>query len=206
MFERLKAKKEIKKRNSPLEDFDQKLDHLNRLLKKSELLSPPKRDAIYSKIGDLYKEKAGRGEDVKEVCGPIVKAIESYTQSGEIRKARRLLNKTYRVGNSILSRSIISWHFEAAGDIIGEEKTKKLEYEIERESRRRKGKSETRRLGRYFPPTTAIIGLIGGLFFLSTNMTGNVIGLNQSTGNILGAVLLCVGLVGSLFWFRIRKR
>ena len=52
--------------------------------------------------------------------------------------------------------------------------------------------------------TTAIIGLIGGLFFLSSNFTGNVIGLNQSTGNILGAVLLVGGLVGSLFWFRSR--
>jgi len=54
--------------------------------------------------------------------------------------------------------------------------------------------------------TTSIIGILGGIFFLSSNITGNVIGLNQSTGNILGVVLLCVGLVGSFFWFKNRKK
>ena len=54
--------------------------------------------------------------------------------------------------------------------------------------------------------TIAIIGLIGGLFFLSSNFTGNVIGLNQSIGNILAAVLLIVGLVAGFFWVRSRKK
>lgn len=48
--------------------------------------------------------------------------------------------------------------------------------------------------------TTAIVGIVVGLFFLSENITGDVIGsLNTSTSNIIGVVLLLVGLVGAFF-------
>ena len=53
--------------------------------------------------------------------------------------------------------------------------------------------------------TTGIIGLMGGLFFLTSKITGNVIGLKQSTEGVLGVVLLVVGLVGSFFWFKNKK-
>jgi len=52
-----------------------------------------------------------------------------------------------------------------------------------------------------------IIGLLGGIFFLSFNMTGNVIAnMTNSTSNLIGAVLILVGLTGSFFWFRNSKR
>lgn len=51
----------------------------------------------------------------------------------------------------------------------------------------------------------SILSSIGGLFFLSSNITGNVISsLNTSTSNIIGAVLLLIGLVGAFFWFKNR--
>jgi hypothetical protein len=51
----------------------------------------------------------------------------------------------------------------------------------------------------------AVISLIVGIFFLSPNLTGNVIGnITNSTSNIIGAVLLLVGIVGAFFWFRNR--
>ena len=51
-----------------------------------------------------------------------------------------------------------------------------------------------------------ILSIFGGIFFLSSNLTGNVIGtMTNSTSNILGAVLLVIGLTGSFFWIR-RKR
>ena len=51
----------------------------------------------------------------------------------------------------------------------------------------------------------AIIGLVSGLFFLSNNFTGNVIGsLNQTSSNIIGAALFLVGIVGAFFYFRRR--
>lgn len=51
--------------------------------------------------------------------------------------------------------------------------------------------------------TIATLGILGGLFFLSTNITGNVIAtLNPSTSNIIGACLLVLGIVGAAFFFR----
>ncbi len=52
-----------------------------------------------------------------------------------------------------------------------------------------------------------IAGILGGLFFLSPNFTGNVIGnLNQASSNWLGVVLLVAGLVAGFFWLKGRKR
>ena len=52
--------------------------------------------------------------------------------------------------------------------------------------------------------TTAIIGIIGGIFFLSSNITGNVIGLNQTSSNWIGGVLFLIGLVGAFAYFKKR--
>ncbi|MDO8528847.1 MAG: hypothetical protein Q7S06_03070 [Nanoarchaeota archaeon] len=50
-------------------------------------------------------------------------------------------------------------------------------------------------------PLGAIIGLASGLFFLSSNLTGNVIGnLTNTTSSIIGAVLFVGGLVAAFFW------
>lgn len=46
----------------------------------------------------------------------------------------------------------------------------------------------------------AIAGVLGGLFFLSTNITGNAIAnMTNSTSSILSAVLLVIGLVAGAF-------
>lgn len=67
------------------------------------------------------------------------------------------------------------------------------------------GKRESRGLEGKTAAATAIIGLIGGLFFLSSNLTGNVIGsLNQTSSNVLGAVFFLVGIVGAFFYFKRR--
>jgi len=53
--------------------------------------------------------------------------------------------------------------------------------------------------------TVAVIGILGGIFFLSPNITGNVIGNSSSTGNMAGIVLFVLGLVGALFYFKRKK-
>jgi hypothetical protein len=51
--------------------------------------------------------------------------------------------------------------------------------------------------------TTAIIGLFGSIFFLSFNLTGNVISdLSIKTSNLTGIVLFLVGLVAAFLYFR----
>ena len=50
------------------------------------------------------------------------------------------------------------------------------------------------------------IGIIGALFFLSSNFTGNAIGnMTNSTSSIIGAVLLVIGLVSGYFWVKGKK-
>ena len=52
----------------------------------------------------------------------------------------------------------------------------------------------------------AIVGILGGIFFLSSNITGNVIGnMTNSTSNFLGSVLLVIGIIGGFFWLRSRR-
>ncbi len=52
-----------------------------------------------------------------------------------------------------------------------------------------------------------IIGIIGGLFFLFPNITGNVIGnLTQRTSNFVGGILLAVGLVAGFLWIEKNKK
>jgi hypothetical protein len=63
-----------------------------------------------------------------------------------------------------------------------------------------------RRKNRSLEAITAIIGLVGGAFFLSSNMTGNVIGLSASSSNIIGSVLLIIGLVACFFWVKSKKK
>ncbi|MDO8517410.1 MAG: hypothetical protein Q7S33_04790 [Nanoarchaeota archaeon] len=49
----------------------------------------------------------------------------------------------------------------------------------------------------------SMIGILGGIFFLSSNITGNAIGnLTISTSNIFGAVLFVIGLVSGFFCLR----
>lgn len=52
----------------------------------------------------------------------------------------------------------------------------------------------------------SIVGILGGLFFLSSNITGNAVAnVSPSSSNIFGAVLLVVGLVAGFFWISNKK-
>jgi len=54
--------------------------------------------------------------------------------------------------------------------------------------------------------TASIVGILGGIFFLSTNITGNAIAdMTTKTTSFLGAGLLIVGLVAGFFWLKGRK-
>lgn len=52
-----------------------------------------------------------------------------------------------------------------------------------------------------------ILSLTLGLFFLSSNLTGNVIAnLSNKTTSFLGVSLLIIGLVAGFFWMKARKK
>lgn len=52
------------------------------------------------------------------------------------------------------------------------------------------------------------IGLLffGGAFFLSSNVTGNVIGLSNSTSSWIGVVLILIGLIALGFWIKSKRK
>jgi len=53
----------------------------------------------------------------------------------------------------------------------------------------------------------SIVGILGGIFFLSSNITGNAIAnMTTKTTSFLGAGLLIVGLVAGFFWVKSRKK
>lgn len=69
--------------------------------------------------------------------------------------------------------------------------------------RRNERKDLTSRLS----STTAIISLIGGTFFLSSNVTGNAISnLSNTTSSWIGGVLILIGIVALGFWIANRKK
>lgn len=69
-----------------------------------------------------------------------------------------------------------------------------------KDARKRAGVSEKK--GGLEKAAVAIIGLLGGVFFLSSNLTGNVIGASQTSLNWIGGVLFIMGLVGAFAYFR----
>jgi len=62
---------------------------------------------------------------------------------------------------------------------------------------------EGKGLEKKFIPVIAGFSLIVSLFFLSPNITGNVVGnLTKNSSNIIGLILLVIGLIGLLIYFK----
>jgi hypothetical protein len=89
--------------------------------------------------------------------------------------------------------------YNAMVDKYGKDSTQVYQFETEKLGMYRKRKASPLEGG------LAVIGIAGGLLFLSPNITGNAVGLSHSTGNLLGAVLLVAGLVSSFLFFMHRK-
>ena len=84
------------------------------------------------------------------------------------------------------------------GNII---KPTKADYEARKRKLKEPGDYESR--PRYDSLIIAILCLLLGLFFLSPNLTGNVIAnLTTKTSNIVGVGLFILGIVGSYFYFK----
>lgn len=51
----------------------------------------------------------------------------------------------------------------------------------------------------------SIVGIFVGIFFLSNSITGNVIGLSNTTSSWIGGVLILIGLISLGFWIKNKK-
>ncbi len=215
MFEKYRAKIELKKRTSGLNP-EKRIEYLKRILSKKSMLTQNTRDAAYSLLGDTYL-KIGEKEfkynrDNKE----IIDAAESYARAGEYKKSVKLVPNDVPFEKMKYKPTIEQ--FREVYDIINIEDRKRnpenydymkyiqtknpelYDYIIEhRERKKNKGLEEK------VTPTTAIIGILGGLIFLSLNITGNVIGNSGAIGNLVGVGLLIIGLLAGFFWIKKNK-
>ena len=142
----------------------------------------------YEKLGEF--EKAAKRYE--KLDAPYM-AGEMYEREGDFDKARKFykqVSEDYRGKYGYKPRLIEAAEKGLARVDNAEENIK------EKGFRRKSSRLEST------SAAAAIIGLIGGLLFLSSNFTGNVIGLNQSTGSIIGSALFIVGLAASFIYFR----
>jgi hypothetical protein len=64
-----------------------------------------------------------------------------------------------------------------------------------------------RRLTGKVLPAMASVALLSGIFFLSSNITGNaIVDLTTKTTSFLGAGLLIIGLIAGFFWLKAKKK
>jgi hypothetical protein len=167
------------------------------------------------KFSELYLNSTPyRGWDRREVGAEAIGNAEEATEN-----YKTIAEELKQAGNYALSRRFYDKAIHAIGGAVkvnGEfhHEIDKLKDEKAALNTYRKGRIEgyLHKKGKQnknleSAAVTSIIGIIGGIFFLSPNLTGNVIGnMTNSTSNIIGAVLLVIGLIGSFFWFRSRRR
>ena len=184
------AKREIRKRLEGMND-SQKIVYLRRALGKKSLISHDTADILNKELGRLYEKRAkdshsGSQEEARYLSG----AAEAYASTGNLKKAERLLENA---------------HFKKNIDWLEREQDIHRAYTAHSYSKRRRGDKKKSRLEQ--TAVTAIIGIAGGIFFLSSNITGNAIGsMSNSTSSIIGVVLLVAGLVVGFFCFKGRKK
>lgn len=77
--------------------------------------------------------------------------------------------------------------------------------DLSRKYKRATGQSEGN--GRGLESSLAVLAILGGIFCLSPNLTGNVIAeIPIKTTSIIGAGLIIIGLIASLFYIRAKKK
>lgn len=125
-------------------------------------------------------------------------AAREWLKAGELKKAERdyidscnLFARLYKDMNNENDPNITSYEKGMWRTLHREKRIEKL----------RKGKWGKGLEGK-LPAIIAISGLILSLFFLSSNFTGNVIGLNQTASNWTGIILFLVGIISAVFYFK----
>ncbi len=154
---------------------------------------------------DKYFQDAQKNEKDETSFNPlrIFSVSSKYRKAGEIYEELGLINRaltSYENALKVIEQLPKTKEWSEDYKRIKENIRGYLTYvknrQTERERRKQGGLEKT-------AVAASIVGIIGGLFFLSSNITGNAIAnVSQSSGNILGAVLLVVGLVAGFFWVK----
>ena len=127
-------------------------------------------------------------------------ASHKYEELGEYDKAIVSANK------AVNAKFNARW-LSPGDNPVGEQDLASEQADLEKRARMLKSKYGGQGGLEKATATASIVGLVAGIFFLSTNITGNAIAdMATKTTSFLGAGLLIVGLVAGFFWLKGRKR
>ena len=191
MFEKYGAKRELKKR---VKGFTpkKKIEYLDKILSKKNILESSTRDAAYSLLGDTYFKSLREDNFPKfpEDRKGFVEAAEAYINAGEFWNAKKLIGRfRIKFGDEY---SIVS-------KIEKDSKEGQRLYDMINKERKNRNRKKEGKLEGGLVAGIIVVGIIGGLFFLSPNVTGNIIGNSSPVSNFIGVILLIVGLIASFF-------
>jgi hypothetical protein len=175
-----------------------RVEYLGKLLDRRKILSDNTKASVYKVIdktdlrihADYYVRQGDKSLEEGEKIFYWLGAAEVYEDVGERDKASKMYQ---RVAEGLKSQ----------GDTRGWRKFNDLSQKaLKGDSGWNKERHE-HIFGRA-AATASITGIIGGIFFLSSNITGNAIG-SSAISHWIGAVLLVVGLVAGFFWLKSKK-
>ena len=182
---------------------------------------------IYSRIGNYWRQN----KDYKKETVAAEKAVELYERAGELdsvasnivshdlgeatlskhpdaRKYAALLEKaadSMEINSKLHYLKGARERYENAGSVaravtLGK-KIGQLEQKLEAERANRRVVAV-----KYALPIIIGIGLVSGAFFTSTKLTGNVIGLSNTSSSLIGVGLLIIGFVAGYFWAKDKNK
>jgi hypothetical protein len=165
----------------------------------------------YQKAGDMYLKQARVLEDERQVIGTMNKAIQNYTD------ARNVLldyESGLRSGKMIKRSEMpdispLRVRRESLNETIKKATLAREKVELRWRKGGRQADLESYLNGTsYLKGTLALLSifsLVGSLFFISLNLTGGVIGV-QENNNPISIGLFIAGLIFALFYFRQKYR
>jgi hypothetical protein len=148
----------------------------------------------YKKAASMYLERIKLGGDYARpiALGHAAEAFKKVGMQKELNDTLELI-KRHKVGD-------LEYH---ADELEKAEKFMKAKT-IRKRARQLENSKD---LGSLLSEIIGVAGVLAGIFFLSPNLTGNAISnMTNSTSNILGSVLLVIGLIGGFFWMKSRKK
>ncbi len=203
-------KEEIRRHMAHLSHPLAKVKYLEKVLKKEKNLSKRTLKNVKSTWYDLYMEIASSERNHAknvESADHFAEAYHAYRKAGNIfenlgnhyenedQAVCRLNAYTGAIGSFIDANNAYKKHYRGLSNQRLLDNIRELEEkrEIERNIW----------IPKRISVTTSIIGIVSGIFFLSPNLTGNVVGnLNQTSTNFIGGGFLILGLVAGFFWFK----
>lgn len=184
-----------------------KIDYLQKVLKKKNLLDAGTRERVYDILDNLY------AQEVRSQKWQYVKSGFSRSETYKLDNASEDIDARGKLAEERGDYPLAVKFYEQA--LALNEKAERLEagshsgvHSREQiDALKKKIPRNISFLERLMPLVIAVVGLVSGIFFFSTSVTGNAISnLSSTTSSWIGGVLVLIGVVALGFWIKNKKR